>query len=70
MIKQGIERGIRFDWFGGAGLYRHNIKLCNGPDELGLFFVMDIHKNEKNFLQEPSFKIPEAQTGREESPRN
>ena len=69
MIKQDIARGVSFDWFGGAGLYGHNTKLCDGLDELGLFFVMDVHKDEKIFLQEPSFKIPEAKTGGGRKPK-
>lgn len=63
MIKQDISRGVSFDWIGGDGLYGHNTKLCDGLDELGLFFVMDVHKDEKIFLQEPSFTVPTAKTG-------
>lgn len=63
MIKQDISRGISFDWIGGDGLYGHNTKLCDGLDELGLFFVMDVHKDETVFLQEPSFSIPRATAG-------
>lgn len=69
MIKQDIERGVSFDWVGGDGLYGHNTKLCDGLDELGQFFVMDVHKDEKVFLQEPSFKIPEAKTGAGRKPK-
>lgn len=60
MIKQDIARGVCFDWIGGDGLYGHNTKLCDGLDELALFFVLDVHKDEKVFLQEPSFKGPKA----------
>ena len=63
MIKQDIARGIRFDWIGGDGLYGHNTKLCDGLDKLGQFFVMDVHKDERVFLHEPSFKIPAAKPG-------
>jgi SRSO17 transposase len=63
MIKQDIARGINFDWIGGDGLYGHNTKLCDGLDGLGLFFVMDVHKDETVFLQEPSFSIPVAKAG-------
>jgi SRSO17 transposase len=69
MIKQDIARGVSFDWIGGDGLYGHNTKLCDGLDELGLFFVMDVHKDEKVFLQEPSFKIPEPKTGAGRKPK-
>lgn len=63
MIKQDIARGVGFDWIGGDGLYGHNTKLCDGLDRLGLFFVMDLHKDETVFLQEPSFSIPGAKAG-------
>jgi SRSO17 transposase len=63
MIKQDIARGVCFDWIGGDGLYGHNTKLCDGLDEMGLFFVMDVHKDETVFLQEPSFSIPGAKAG-------
>jgi SRSO17 transposase len=63
MIKQDIERGVRFDWVGGDGLYGHNTKLCDGIDELGLFFVLDVHKDERVYLDEPSFKVPQAKKG-------
>lgn len=63
MIKQDITRGVSFDWIGGDGLYGHNTKLCDGLDDLGLFFVMDVHKDETVFLQEPSFTVPGAKAG-------
>ncbi len=63
MIKQDIARGVNFDWVGGDGLYGHNTKLCDGLDDLGLFFVMDVHKDEKIFLQEPLFTVPLAKPG-------
>ncbi len=63
MIKQDTERGVHFDWIGGDGLYGHNTKLCDGLDQMGHFFVMDVHKDEKIFLQEPFFQVPEAKKG-------
>lgn len=63
MIKQDIASGVSFDWIGGDGLYGHNTKLCDGLDELKLFFVMDVHKDETVFLEEPLFSIPMAKAG-------
>jgi len=62
-IKQDIALVVSFDWIGGDMLYGHNTKLCDGLDKIGLFFVMDVHNDEKVFLHEPSLKIPEAKTG-------
>ena len=64
MTKQDIARRVNFDWVGGDGLYGHNTKLCNGLDDLGLFFVMDVYKDENIFLQEPLFTVPLAKPGK------
>jgi SRSO17 transposase len=68
MIKQDIALGVRFDWVGGDGLYGHNTELCAGLDGLGLFFVMDVHRDEKVFLQKPSFAVPPAGPGAGRTP--
>jgi len=68
MIKQDIDHGVTFDWIGGDGLYGHNTKLCDGLDELELFFVMDVHKDERVFLQEPILQVPNSKTGRGRKP--
>lgn len=64
MIKQDIDRGINFDWIGGDGLYGHNTELCTGLDKLKCFYVLDVHKDERAFLQEPSFSVPATKSGR------
>ena len=43
--------------------------MCDGLDELEQFFVMDVHKDEKIFLQEPSFEVPEAKAGAGRKPK-
>lgn len=58
MIKQDIERGVAFDWIGGDGLYGHNTKLCNGLDDMNCFYVLDVHKDERVFTEQPVFSIP------------
>ncbi len=62
MLKQDIERGVQFDWVGGDGLYGHNYELCKGLDLLNQFFVLDVHKDEKIFLEEPVLKVPERKS--------
>ncbi len=70
MLKQDIERGVKFDWIGGDGLYGHSYELGKAIDELNLFFVLDVHKDEKVFLQEPIFEVPEKKEGRGRTPKN
>lgn len=68
MVKEDIERGVAFDWIGGDGLYGHNTELCDGLDALGLFYVLDVHKDEKVFCTEPSFSVPAKKPGRGRAP--
>ena len=68
MIKQDMARGVDFDWIGGDGLYGHNTELCNGLDELNCFFVLDVHKDEKVYLEEPKFEIPKTKLGKGRKP--
>ena len=59
MIDEAIQTGIEFDWVGGDGLYGHNKELREGLDDRGLFYVMDVHKDEKIFTECPVMTIPE-----------
>jgi len=68
MLKQDIERGVKFDWVGGDGLYGHSYELCKSIDTLKLLFVLDVHKDEKIFLEEPTFEIPAKKAGRGRTP--
>lgn len=58
MIKAQVALGVKFDWIGGDGLYGHNSELTRGLDKEGLFYVLDIHKDETVFLEEPVLLIP------------
>ena len=51
MVQQAIDEGITFDWVGGDGLYGHNSELRAGLEELGVFYVLDVHKDEKVYLR-------------------
>jgi SRSO17 transposase len=70
MIKEDLARGVKFDWIGGDGLYGHSFELGKSLDELKLFFVLDVHKDEKVFLEEPIFEVPDKKTGRGRTPVN
>ena len=68
MIKQDITRGVLFDWIGGDGLYGHNSALCYGLDELNQFFVLDVHKDETVYMEEPRFFVPERKSKKGKKP--
>lgn len=58
IIKSNVKLGVKFDWIGGDGLYGHNTELNHGLDAEGLFYVLDVHKNELIYLEEPVFSVP------------
>jgi SRSO17 transposase len=70
MLKQDIARGVKFDWIGGDGLYGHNYELGKAIDILNLFFVLDVHKDETVYLEEPTLGVPEKKMGRGRNPTN
>lgn len=58
MIDEALAGGIEFDWIGGDGLYGHCYEFARGLDERGLFFVLDVHKDQQIYLQAPTISIP------------
>jgi len=68
MIKQDIDRGVEFDWIGGDGLYGHSTELCKGIDELGKFFVLDVHSDETVYLEKTNFSVPQKKSSKGRKP--
>ena len=68
MISEDIKRGVKFDWVGGDGLYGHNTEFCKGLDNLGQFYVLDVHKDELIFTENPEIYLPEKKPGRGRKP--
>jgi SRSO17 transposase len=70
LIKRAVEAGIDFDFIAGDGLYGHNAELTRALDDLNLFYVLDVHKDETVFLSEPTFSIPERKGNKGRIPTN
>ena len=68
MVDNAISNGIAFDWVGGDGLYGHNHELCAALEERQLLFVLDIHKDQKIYTEEPQIFIPKKKSGRGRAP--
>jgi SRSO17 transposase len=69
MIDEDVKRGVKFDWIGGDGLYGHNFQLTKGLDERGLFYVLDVHKDELIFKENPEICVPEKSQGKGRPPK-
>lgn len=68
LIKRAIDSGVEFDFIGGDGLYGHNSELTRALDTLEQFYVLDVHKDELVFLEEPTFSVPERKGNRGKIP--
>jgi SRSO17 transposase len=68
IIKRNQELGVKWDWIGGDGLYGHNAELTRKLDEENLFYVLDVHKDELIYLEEPTFAIPPKKSSRGRTP--
>lgn len=70
IIKSNVELGVQFDWIGGDGLYGHNTELTHGLDALGVFYVLDVQKDELFYLEKPVFSIPLKKGNKGRTPTN
>jgi len=70
IIKSNVKLGVKFDWIGGDGLYGHNAELTHGLDKEGLFYVLDVHKDELIYLKEPTFSVPQRKGKRAKYQQN
>lgn len=68
MLKADIEAGIQFGWVGGDGLYGHGHELNYAIEDMGLTFLLDVHKDQAVYLQEPKIFLPKKKPGRGRMP--
>lgn len=68
MIDEHLAQGLRWDWIGGDGLYGHSPALLKGLDERHLFYVLDVHKDERVYLERPQIAVPSRTSTRGATP--
>ena len=59
MIKEHVENGVHFDFINGDGLYGNGYGFSKGIEGLNKKYVLDVHSNQRIFLQEPVIAIPQ-----------
>lgn len=68
MIKESVDGGVKFGWINADGLYGNSFEFCKAIDEMGQSFVVDVHKDQVVYLQEPKIAVPEKKGGRGRKP--
>jgi SRSO17 transposase len=64
MVRHQRTLGVRFAWVGADGGYGKEPAFLRGLDALGEIFVVDIHKDQRLYLQDPRPAIPEVTPAR------
>lgn len=71
MVTSARRRGLRFDWIAADGAYGQDPSLLRAFDEAGEIFVMDVHRDQPVYLEDPGLTVPAktAAMGRPKSRR-
>lgn len=64
MINEHIESGVHFDFINGDGLYGNGYEFSKGINALGKKYVLDVHNNQRIFLEEPVIAVPEREVNK------
>ncbi len=64
MVKPARESGLAYGWVGADGLYGNNPELLYGLDDLNETFMIDVHKDQRIYLNDPEPAIPVSKSGR------
>jgi SRSO17 transposase len=69
MSDENLKQGIQWDWIGGDGLYGHSYEFTKGLDEREVFYVLDVHKDEVIYTEEPQLAVPPRSARRGPTPK-
>lgn len=58
IVENQIKLGVDFDFVGADGLYGNDSTFINQLEDMGCLFMLDIHKDQRIFLEKPILEIP------------
>ena len=61
MVREARERGMRFSWVGVDGAYGKRPRFLRALDDSDEYFVADVHRDQRVYLEDPSPVVPEPQ---------
>lgn len=64
IIHQQVTNGLSFDFIGGDGYYGNDADFASSIDTLGYLYMLDIHKDQKIYLERPDLAVPERKSNR------
>lgn len=69
IIHQQVANGLSFDFIGGDGYYGNDADFASSIDSLGYLYMLDIHKDQKIYLERPDLAVPERKSNRGREPK-
>jgi SRSO17 transposase len=69
IIKHQVSMGINFDYIGADGLYGNDAAFAREIDNMGLVYILDIHRDQQIYLEKPDLFLPERKTTKGPSPK-
>ena len=69
IIDQQIQNGISFDYIGGDGYYGNDANLARVIDQMGYIYMLDIHSDQKVYLNQPELFLPERKSTKGPAPK-
>jgi len=61
MVQQARENGVVFEWVGGDAFYGDDPTLLRQLDQQGEMFMLDVHQDQRVYLEDPQPYIPKRQ---------
>jgi SRSO17 transposase len=68
IVKHQLASGTCFDFVGADGLYGNDYCLQQSLDELGVLFMLEVHKDQYVYTEPPQIYVPEKQGSRGRTP--
>lgn len=65
LVERARRNGVRFGWVAGDGAYGQDRALLRKLDDAGETFVIDVHRDQRVFLDDPQRRAAKSATGEE-----
>lgn len=69
IVRHQLDLGISFDYVGADGLYGNDTAFTRSVNDMGLVYMLDIHRNQKIHLEKPELYIPERKSNKGRTPK-
>jgi len=68
LVIQARVQGVEFEWVGADGLYGEDPSFLRSLDQMHEIFMVDVHKDQRIYLEDPEPVVPPANPGKGRNP--